>query len=225
MTTDLDRIAQKIDALAQAELSSGQPYLLSKLGMDLGGDLKIIKQSGQPLTKFIEERFEGVYKIIFTGTHRNIQSIILAESSPAASVASSTKDPKPKPARFHYRFWAAFSVPPTDKERFLNTETLNFMDVDSKPVGPYESIERRYIADTEIDGRDEKIIENIRAWIKAKGLSEEQFFARSRPKEPTTGNVGQQTLLHAFLDVMDKKQIAALSLPLEVIAAMLRKQL
>lgn len=224
MTDELEKITQKIDTLARAELSSGQPYLLSKLGMDIGPDLKIIKQSGMSLTEFIDQRLSDRYKLIFTGIHRNIQSLILAEAQAEADAPTLSDTAKPRPERFNYRFWAAFSVPLASQTRFLNTENFTFVDEDSKPVGPYEVIDAAYIAEQNIQKRDEKILENIYRWIDDKGFEVAQFLAKNRIKSGhSTAASHQKTLLHAFLEVLDNKHISTLTLPLDVVAAMLKK--
>ncbi|KIQ02212.1 hypothetical protein RU07_12240 [Agrobacterium tumefaciens] len=226
MTDNLDIIAQKIDTLAKAELSAGQPYLLSKLGADLGSDIKVIKESGLSLTQFIQEKLSKEYSLIYTGIHRNIQSLIFAESPKDLTALPSSKETKPKAQRFHYRFWAAFSVPSTDKRRFLNSETFTFLDEVTQPVGPYVEIERDYIAERNIENRDEKINENIIRWITDKGLELDHFLANNYVKSSKANpGVPKQTLLHEFLAVLNDQQLATINLPLQVVAAMLKKTL
>lgn len=41
--TEVEIIEEKIRSLADAYLAGGRPYLLSKLGKDLGDDLRVLK--------------------------------------------------------------------------------------------------------------------------------------------------------------------------------------
>lgn len=224
MSEELSRIKRKIEGLADAELASGQPYLLSKLGMDLGPDLKLIKQEGRTLAEFVKSRFDDKYDIIFTGEYRNIQSLIGKSSEmPAVSEKADDVEEEKRPERFNYRFWAAFSVPFGGKSRFLNMENFSFQDADAAPSGLHERIDPQFIAPEEAQDRDKLILQNIHRWIDAKGLKTEQFLAQRRIGRTASNAIPSRTLLHAFVDALDKKQLSSVSLPLDVVAALLNR--
>lgn len=224
MSEELLRIEKKIEGLADAELAAGQPYLLSKLGMDLGADLKTVKQEARTLAEFIKDRFSDKYEIIYTGEYRNIQSIIskdrMAENAVEVPI---DHEEERQPERFNYRFWAAFSVPLEGKSRFLNIENFTFEDTDVCPSGPYEAISAEFIAPEIATDRDKLIVKNIRKWIEAKGLKIEQFLAKRRSGKGTASAASNRTLLHSVLEALDKKQLSSVSLPMDVVAALLNR--
>ncbi|MBA3040181.1 MAG: hypothetical protein KJ670_19555 [Alphaproteobacteria bacterium] len=224
MSEELARIERKIEGLADAEIASGQPYLLSKLGMDLGPDLKLVKQEGMTLAEFVKSRFGDKYDIIFTGEYKNIQSLIGKSSEmPDVSGKADDVEEEKRPERFNYRFWAAFSVPLEGKSRFLNMDNFSFEDVDAAPSGRHERIDAEFIAPEDAQDRDKLVLQNIRRWIDAKGFKSEQFLAKRRVGRTASDATPSRTLLHAFVDALDKKQLSSVSLPLDVVAALLNR--
>lgn len=224
MLEELIKIEKKIEGLADAELASGQPYLLSKLGMDLGPDLKVIKQEAKTLAEFIKSRFSEKYDIVSTGEYGNIQALV-SKSSVIPSAGNRTNDlgEEKRAERFNYRFWAAFSVPIDGNSRFLNIENFTFEDTDVAPSAAHEIIGAEFIAPEEAKDRDKLIIENIRRWIDAKGFKAEQFLAKRHIGRSASSATHNRTLLHAFVDALDKKQLSSVSLPLDVVAALLNR--
>lgn len=230
MTEEFVRIEEKIRALADAQLDSGHPYLLSKLGTDIGPDLQIIKQSGKTLAEFIKEVFSDCYDIILTGEYRNIQSIIPKNSEIDDSDGSEPVRHPKKADRFNYRFWAAFSVPSSEKKRFLNLEDFTFVDADMQPSNSYELIEPQYIASESVkdEDRDGIILRNIHRWIEEKGFKADQFLAKQQHnggKGFSHSALSNRTMLHAFISSLDKKQLASVNLPLDVVAALLNRKI
>lgn len=224
MLEELIKIEKKIEGLADAELASGQPYLLSKLGKDLGPDLKIVKEESRTLAEFVKRRLSEKYDIVSTGEFRNIQALVKknAHIVDTVSIADDVENEK-RPERFNYRFWAAFSVPLEGNSRFLNIENFAFEDTDVAPSAAHEIIEAEFIAPEQADDRDKLILENIRRWLGAKGFKAEQFLARRRIGRAANTAERSRTLLHAFVDALDKKQLASVSLPLDVVAALLNR--
>jgi len=225
VSDELSRIEKKVEGLADAEIATTcQPYLLSKLGKDLGADLKIIKQEAKSLADFIKSRFPDKYEIIITGDYKNIQSIILKNARDVAYKATEEKEEEKKTERFNYRFWAAFSVPLEGDSRFLNIENFTFEDTQSSPSSSHELIEPEYIAPTDIKERDKAIAQNIHRWIEQRGFKTEQFLARPHFGRSASASGGQaRTLLHAVIETLDKKQLSSVSLPLDVVATLLNK--
>ncbi|MBA8838197.1 hypothetical protein [Ochrobactrum sp. RH2CCR150] len=219
---ELSRIASKIEALADAELSTGQPYLLSKLGMDIGSDLQTIKKEEKSLANFVRKRFSDKYEIIFTGQFRNIQSLIKRNSQELASlITDATTEKKDRKFRFNYRFWAAFSVPVVGSRRFVNLDDFTFEDVDAPPSPSYVAIDSEYITPDTSNDRDKVIYSKIISWIEDNKLETEQFLSKPRTHISPFGH--QRTLLHAIVDALDKRQLATVSLPMDVIVALMNK--
>ena len=230
MTTSrtLADVAQKAKTLADAALASGRPYLLSKLGKDLGDDLKIIKSHDLTLGEFIKENMPD-YEVVLGGSFKNVQSLVRSgmgnastDSAIAAEIQEQTR-PQKSTMRFNYKFWAAFSVPLQNEKRFINLDTFTFLDDDKEPEsGRFEEIDPSYVAEDGIINRDVAIIQNIQRWLNDRGYPAEQFAA----KPSTTSNRASsdsRTVLHAVIDALDKRQLSSVSLPLDVVAALLHR--
>lgn len=225
--SDLDRIEILISTLSDAVIDTGQPYLLSKLGKDLGEDLRRLKEiTGKPLAQFLVDRFSDKYALVMTGAHNNVQAIVRAVDGELANkdvpVVEKAQSTRP---RFNYRFWAAFSVPLISGRRYLNREDFLFRDLENKPAGNFIEIEREYIAPEEIDDRNEIIKDNIEKWIRAHGFRIDDFTMRSPRKESkATVQTGGRTALDLVIEALDAKQLANTSLSMDVVASLLRKR-
>lgn len=217
-------VEQKAQALAEAALASGRPYLLSKLGKDLGEDLKIIKSHDLALADFIKKHLSG-YDVVLGGSFNNVQSLVRsgnmeAEINSAVTSETHEKAKPPKASmRYNYKFWAAFSVPLSTGKRFINIDNFTFLD-DNKPEnGNYEEIDPSYVAEDGIANRDLAIMQNIERWLTDRGYPAEQFAAKPAAAHRTSTEV--RTVLHAVIDALDKRQQSSVSLPLDVVAALL----
>lgn len=221
---ELDRIGEKIVALAKAHKDEVKPYLVSALGIDLGDDLKLLKRlTDQGLNDFIQTQLTGRVTLIPLGPHRNVMAIIFGSIDPSATVPLQlTGSPK---KRFQFRFWAAFSVPPEKEVRILDMEDFTFRDVDhgDVPEGAI-TIEHALIAPADAADRDELIKSNIAQWLAAHELSEERFLApeKVRGAATTPGGHAGGSLLEAIIDSLDRKQLQTTSLSLDVVATFLR---
>lgn len=165
---ELKRIAERIVALCEASSDKTRPYLLSRLGLDLGDDLGKLRQYGYPkLAQFINVYLQGRYEArIIGGEHNNIYAII-GVGAPTPTINQSTATDVSRAPRFHYRFWAAFAVPLTNEKRYLNLLDFMFKDLSSDELPPPGAIqiESEYIAEDGFPDRDTKIIENIDKWL------------------------------------------------------------
>lgn len=219
----LEDVVAEISARVAQELQTSDSYLLSKLGKDLGEDLNLIKDNGYTLGSFIKDRFRE-YDVVLTGRFKNVQTLVKKQiSSQAFNAVTAAAEVPSKNVRFHNRFWAAFSVPHKAGTRYINMDDFSFVDAPNAPsVGNYLTIDPKYIVEAELDNRDKAILSNIYRWLTDNGLEADQFIAKKRLRgADTTGTLGSQTLMHAMLDVLDKKQLASVSLPLDVVATLL----
>lgn len=233
MTTEeeLKIIDEKIRSLADAYLASGRPYFLSKLGQDLGDDLRHIKIGlGKSLGAYISERLSGEYSIVITGEHKNVQALIRSSGIVLSPLLSelppqNTDIQPPPPPRYNYRFWAAFSVPLKAGTRWLNMEDFTFKDSGERPAENYEEIDAEYIAPAETPERDKLVLSNIARWLEKMSLPRERFVAQASRMDARTASMKSRSLLELFVDALDRKQLAATTLSLDVVADLLRKRI
>ena len=231
--SDLERIRAKIKSLADGYMASGRPYLLSKLGLDLGSDLQTLKLlTGKTLAEYLTSEFVREYTIVVTGIHNNVQALVrspdTSEPVPVLEAQEPISEPKvtqEAAPRYNYRFWAAFSVPLAKGRRFLDLRDFRFVDADEEPVGNYIEVESEYIAKQDTQDRNSFIRQNIKRWLEAKKLPEDQFVVRIphmalRPPHLA----GNRSILEAVIDSLDRRQLASTNMSLEVVAELLRRR-
>lgn len=223
---ELERIAEKIVNLAKARKGERQPYLVSALGIDLGDDLRTLKLlTNKGLNEFIQSRLSDRVTLVRLGAHKNVTAIIdgLLEGEELAEAAAAVAEPK---KRFHYRFWAAFSVPMQGEVRILDPDKFTFEDVAQAdvPAGAL-TIDPQSIAPPDADNRDVLIKQNIQTWLDARGLSEDRFTAAKRLQTlplVVSKTAIRDNLLEAMLLALDKRQLHSTSLTLDVVQTLLR---
>lgn len=220
---EVDRIGEKIVELAKAHKDEPKPYLVSALGIDLGDDLKTLKRlTDQGLNDFIQTQLAGRVTLIPLGPHRNVMAIVFGSVDSSATDTLQLTGPPKK--RFHFRFWAAFSVPPEKDVRVLDMEDFTFRDVDHAGVPESAvTIEHALIAPADAADRDELIKSNIEQWLAAHKLSEERFLAPGKVRGTSTlGGQASGSLLEAIIDALDRKQLQTTNFSLDVVATLLR---
>lgn len=226
--SEIKDLEAKIRVLAESALSSGRPYLLSKLGNDLGPDLKILKAQGTTLADFLRSQFEGEYAIVFTGQYQNIQALVRASgdagNAPGVHLEVVGPPAEKKPSRFHYRFWSAFSVPQQEGVRYLNLDTLIFTDSNFPPDAPTVVVESEYIAPADLVNRDAAILENIKSWSKKHDISLDRFLLQPASRKAAQRDGTSLSILEAMINALDKRQLASTTLTMEVVAELLRKR-
>lgn len=223
---ELARIADMIVALTDARQGERQPYLVSALGIDLGEDLRTLKRlTGKGLNEFIQSQLAGRVTLVRFGTHRNVTAILPGAVEPGKVPALETVTQPKK--RFHYRFWAAFSVPLTAEVRVLDPDTLTFDDVAQAAVPDGAlTISPEAIAPVDAPDRDAAIKANISVWLERHDLPEDRFLAQRRlPRTTTPLARGGTSLLDAMIATLDRKQLQSTSLSLDVVATLLRTPL
>jgi hypothetical protein len=226
----LGTIATKIENLSEAALSTKSFYRLSDLGKDLGDDLPVLKiLTRKPLSDFLRERLADKFSIVLSGQYKNVQALVRnanSPSGPAPVVLVDTQDPNEvrQNPRYNYRFWAAFSVPYRDGKRILNLKDFTFQDcpVDETPPEGHLEIPQELIAPSAVKDRDKLITENISKWIETNRLEKSDFYA-VRAQKDVLASTGL-SVLEAVISALDQRQLANNSLTLDVIAALMRKQ-
>jgi hypothetical protein len=227
---EFNRIAERVNKICEVALASGRPYLLSRLGLDLGKDVQTLKMLG----------FKGLAD--FIRHHSALQTLALAPVVGSRSVLAVVRKngltsndtrsgdeppvvlpPRPTPEpRYHYRFWAAFSVPPTHGRRYVDPVTFIFKAVpeNEAPADGWLLIEDEYIAAADAENRDRVIKDNIARWLQKNGLDHSRFLQDVRSPIPS-----QQTLLSALVDSLDRRQLQTTTMALDVIATLLAKKI
>lgn len=221
---ELQRIAAKILELTDAHKADRRPYLMSALGIDLGDDLKTLKQlTNKGLNDFIQSRLAHRLTLVRLGAHRNVAGVIDQSVDPEAFDAQPEAE-RADNRRFHHRFWAAFSVPSKgNKVRVLNPDNFAFEDKDASDVPDGAlTVASEFIVSADANDRDEKIKENIAAWLADKGLSEERFTASKRPPKGRAILAPSGSLLEAVISALDRRQLQSTSLSLDIVATLLK---
>lgn len=237
----LDNIERKIVEICDSALSSRHQYLLSELGLSIGREslLEMKEARGGKLADFIRQRLGNKYKIVETGIHRNILALTRIEESGIATLKDDEKgaiqdrdnvDDRAK-VRYNHRFWAAFAVPLTKKIRYIDRKDLVFRDLESDDHGPSDSlrIAPEFIASANAEDRDTLIAKNIERWLVEQALSPREFVADARRPSssavspPILSSNGVSVLQH-LIESLDHKQLQSISLPLDIVSALLRKK-
>jgi hypothetical protein len=108
----LAELESKIRTLAENNLVSGRPYLLSRLGKDLGADLNELKiRTGKTLAQFLRTHLGSEFSIVGTGANNSVPALVRGPVGPdtANPIAVEETIPTKKKPRYNYRFWAAFT--------------------------------------------------------------------------------------------------------------------
>jgi len=223
---ELTQLDAKIRSLAEAYLATGRPYLLSRLGKDLGDDLKRVKIGyGRSLGEYVSERLADEYSVILMGEHRNIQALVpVSRPFPGIAPEKSTTADERRSPRYNYRFWAAFSVPLAEGSRWLNVDDFTFKDIKEKPEGNDLEIPSSLVAPEEAENRDALIKSNIATWLESNGLTQDRFIAKAAFDNKNTPAVGGKSLLDAVVQALDRRQLASTTLSLDVVAELLRRR-
>ncbi|MBI1779388.1 MAG: hypothetical protein HYR63_28990 [Proteobacteria bacterium] len=222
---ELKRITDRIGELCEAHQGQGTPYLLSRLGLDLGKDAITLKYLGYPkLAQFVTERLVGRCELrLLGGRHNNIYAIFPTGAPSPTPLTPSFLAKRP---RYHYRFWAAFSVPALGERRDLNLLDFTFRDAAASEPAPPGTlpIEPDVIAPDNVADRDNTIHTNIDRWLERHGLERSKFLVSEKVSHSSNllPSDASATLLDLLLTSLDNRQLQRISLPLDVISSLLR---
>ena len=235
--SEIARIRERIEALLSEALKRQPTYLLSSLGLSLGSDLNLLKQlTGERLIDFLRKWFSESLEIVQYGPHSNIFAVRYLGSEPESNGAPFDRGPvsRPengvsRPPRFNHRFWAAFAKPLTLDTRAFDISTMSFVDLPSGEPLPEHSIEisPKLIPEADMANRDEAIARNIDAWLQSHSLTRETFLIKPtlRPSAVITPTFKSSSLLEQVIECLDRSQLSATSLTLDVVKALLQKRL
>ncbi|RWR04021.1 hypothetical protein [Paenirhodobacter populi] len=214
-------VIEQIVQAAEKHFVSGQPYLLSKLGADLGEAVRVIKGSNErTLANFIRVNLADNFEVILTGKHGNVQAVI----PKGADFQYSSESPTVANPRFHSRFWAAFAVPSSEKKRWFSIDNMTFVDSEESPGEGFIEIESCFIAQETQSDRDDFIKESIKSWLSKHKIDQDKVIASGkRPHPSQTANSGR-SLLEYIIDSLDARQLSNTKMSLDVIATLLGKR-
>ena len=210
-----------IEDAAARHFACGQPYLLSKLGSDLGEEGRAVKGSPEKtLANFIRVHLADKFEVILTGRHGNIQAIIPKDGE----FPTSGSNVPSSPPRYHPRFWAAFAVPASAKPRWFDIGSMRFEDSDSPASGDFIEVDREFIATDDQSNRDSFIKLSIDSWLEKNSIDSGKVIARSGHEATGFSANSGKSLLEAMIETLDVRQLANTQMTLDVIAALMRKR-
>ena len=220
---ELDRITNRIIQLCDDALAQGRPYLVSRLGLDLGRDVQNLKiLTDKKLVEFIRshEVLKKRYTVVPVEGRQNVLVVVRAKDETPAIEAHEV-EPRSEP-RYHYRFWAAFAVPSNGQSRFIDPTRFIFKTFSEKDVVPshWIPIEEDLIAPEKCENRDDVIKGNINAWLTKHNIDKSRFLHNARPVQ-----MAQKSLLLSVIEALDRRQLQSTSMTLDVIATLLGKKL
>lgn len=217
--TELERIRAKLVEIIEAEFESGSDAVyLSRLGNALGDDrLTLERLSHQKLSSFVAEHLE--YPIQQTGKQQNILYLVRPGVDPVDVTFKSSSTP-----RYSRRFWAAFAAPLSEgEERHINLNTQRFgasieqikvaPDDDIRPI-PHDYVSNGSESASEIAGM-------ISSWLADQGLQPDAFLQRRGKKE--RADYDHLSILDQMIRTLDGDQLRRVSLPLDVVASLLKR--
>jgi hypothetical protein len=221
---EIHRISDRIVQLCEASLAQGKPYLLSQLGVDLGRDVQLLKAlTGKKLAEFIrsDKTLNTRYRIAPVENRLGAYAIVKSAAEPIETEVSPVQiEPRPEP-RYHYRFWAAFSVPSDGKHRFLSLDDFMFKNFSEGITPPTDwiAVEDEFIAPLGVANRDNVIKHNINAWLDRHEVDKARVLQKAKPVK-----LPDKSLLSAVIEALDRRQLQSTSLTLDVVATLLEKK-
>lgn len=230
---ELDALAAKIDTISEDALKQEGSLLLSRLGGRLGADLTALRQNGKSLGAFLLERFPDKYSLVKTGIHNNVLMIVDASNS---ALAAAIQAPDSKLAyavtksfqhpRYNKHFWAAFSVPPTKKYRYLDSNSLLFRESDEENISSSEiEVKNELIPDADAEDRDDLINRSITRWIEENKLDQSKFLRPAPISSIHAQTFSGRSMLTALIEALDKRQLQSTSLSLDVVQTLINKKM
>lgn len=236
---ELERITHRIEAFCEAAYEPSTaarrpgPYYVSALGIDLGPDLQKLKaltKSG--LAEFIASRLAGRYEVARMGVHGNILAVIPVGSEPPEPREAEPSQTSQKRDKYHYRLWAAFSVPSSGETRWINMNDLTFVDLSRDDEQPADALEipLDMVPPEEMPRRDDAIWDSVTRWLEDNELARERFLAPAHKPARTvsatsSAALSTTSLLESVLQALDRRQLQTTHLPLDVVATLLHTRI
>lgn len=225
VSTEVEAIKASIAAYIDAELDRRQPLYLSALGVAMRAPLSRMRTlTGQTVGSLIEQDFSNRYQIARLGPHKNIIALYkqghdISDIKPADGVSASGA-PRVLYAR---DLWLAFAVPLTAPFRYIDLKALKFFDTeDSTAPEGHLLIDREYLRGS-ADSHDPKEIgQRIASWCAKNGIDPTLYLLKQRA--PTMALAHGRSVLELMLSSLDRRQLQSVSLPLDVVDALLRNR-
>ena len=209
-------------------------HLLSKLGQKLGsGNVQALRNTtGKKLTDYVREKFGDRFDIVpLQSLGKNTFGIVSGGSS-VQNAENHVLQNRLDSDRFNRHFWAAFSVPlPSDSHvRFINLRSFYFEDRDQsiEPADNEVIIDSNLIPPTDAIARDEQIKHNINRWLDITKIDRQTVLARAHQRSEDIKlkmTLPTESLLDLLLSTLDRHQLHRISLPLDVVATLIRKRI
>lgn len=203
----------------------GKPLLLSQLGNGEVG--RRAKAEAGGLASFIETRLRDRVRLIQHEDARQLigaipWSVDIGSGSDSVLWERSRNAAEGSDQWFAPAFWAAFRKPlAIGYSRWVRSERpVRFEDVREgfEAAQGFVEVDRSYIADPDGDVGD--VITNINAWREDKGVQLDAFL-RTPEKESGSGSDG---LLGQLLDSLNLDEMKRVTMPLDVVDKLRRRQ-
>ncbi len=213
--SEIARIKKRLTEFIDAQFKSGESIIyLSRLGAELGTDrITLEKLTHKKLGQFLKDNLKD-YDVGVTGQHSNVLCLMQKGQSP---------DFIPSQApRYARSFWAAFTkpLPMGTTQRFINISTFSFgPEPEALKAGgasDIRPIDAQYISDQGSPSGASGIANQITNWLKAQQLDENLFLAKNDRVTTKT-----QNLFTSIINALDAGQLSRVSLPLDVVKALL----
>ena len=202
-----------------------KPLLLSQLGNGELGQQATAAAGG--LSRFVETRLRDRVQLIRHERASQLIGVIpwtvgTGRSNHSALLERTQSVSKGADERFAPAFWAAFRKPlATGYSRWVRSERpVRFEDVRDgfEAARGFVEIDRSYIVEPEGDAGT--VLTNIEAWRKDKGVDLDAYL---RKGERELGSEGDD-LLGQILGRLDRDEMRRVSLPLDVVEKLRRRQ-
>lgn len=224
VSEEIEGIKAEIARFIDAELERRQPVYLSTLGHALRDRLVRIKElTGQQLGNIVEHDLAGRYQIVRVGTHKNILTLYklgqdVSDTPPAASTGGGSSR-----IRYARDLWLAFAIPSTTPFRYIDLKTLKFINSDeaTAPEG-HLLIEREFLRGPDDPHSPDEILSRIGQWFAKVGVDPSSYLAKEKPV--ASPKAQGRSLLELMLASLDRRQQQSVTLPLDVVDALLRNR-
>lgn len=222
--------ANQVRGLVESHFGeTGQGLLLSRLGQTLrsrGIDLPAVL-AGRKLSKFIEDELGDAVTLSASLADPKIVSAVPVGRQPPVNikVKASVAEPTPSIPRISPTVWAAFTKPiPDGHLRTLELSPPSFSDVPqaqasalSQTISAEETTQR--VPGDSKSAYEQRVFVHIKAWLEKHGVALKEITADGVSMRHAHS---KKSLFNQILDRLNDDQRRRVSLPLDVIEALLR---
>ena len=225
--TELANIKERAIEIISQLHNQNRTCLLSGLGSALGADRKRIKElTGGNVLDFTKNFLGEEFDIVLIGPHGNVHALVPKGTSEDTTSPSLPQSNSGSP-RYHYRFWAAFSVLPVKGRRYFDTINFLFRDEEAEDFIPTPSqiyVANELVPPSDAADRDKKIADNIKTWLADNKQDEAKYLAKSNQHLKPSIRTASRSVLEILLDALDAKQLQSTTMTLDAVATLAKRK-